>query len=180
MARPKKENPPSKDRFIHVRVTEDLYEVISKEAAEAHLSVSAYFRKIATDKRITLKKEIVFNDSELLAALSNLGKIGSNLNQIAKYLNESDTASNQLRQELHYSLLRLHMDHIPFPLTTPHDNLCQAYFIKFYSITATLKNHTVHNIINTSKTYLCLLLCVLTTDSSIHFQVFLCGRNINI
>lgn len=100
MARPKKENPPSKDRFIHVRVTEDLYEVISKEAAEAHLSVSAYFRKLATDKRITLKKEIVFNDSELLAALSNLGKIGSNLNQIAKHLNEGGTATDQLRQEL--------------------------------------------------------------------------------
>ena len=35
MARPKKENPPTKERFIHVRVTEDLYDVIAKEAEEA-------------------------------------------------------------------------------------------------------------------------------------------------
>ena len=57
MARPKKENPPTKERFIHVRVTEDLYDVIAKEAEEAHLSVSEYLRKLATDKRITLRKE---------------------------------------------------------------------------------------------------------------------------
>lgn len=100
MARPKKENPPTKERFIHVRVTEDLYDVISKEASEAHLSVSAYFRKLATDKRITLKKEIIFNDPELLSALSNLGKIGSNLNQIARHLNEGNTIDASLRKEL--------------------------------------------------------------------------------
>lgn len=100
MARPKKENPPSKDRFIHVRVTEELYEVISKEAAESHLSVSAYFRKLATEKRITLKKEIVFNDSELLTALSNLGKIGSNLNQIARHLNEGGSINSTLNHEI--------------------------------------------------------------------------------
>lgn len=100
MARPKKETPPSKDRFIHVRVTEELYEVISKEASEAHLSVSAYFRKLATDKRITLKKEIIFNDSELLAALSNLGKIGSNLNQITKHLNEGNPINPTLNHEI--------------------------------------------------------------------------------
>ena len=100
MARPKKENPPTKEHFIHVRVTEDLYDVISKEASEAHLSVSAYFRKLATDKRITLKKEIIFNDPELLSALSNLGKIGSNLNQIARHLNEGNTIDASLRKEL--------------------------------------------------------------------------------
>ena len=55
MARPKKENPPTKERFIHVRVTEDLYDVIAKEAKEAHLSVSEYLRKLATDKRITFR-----------------------------------------------------------------------------------------------------------------------------
>ncbi len=100
MARPKKENPPTKERFIHVRVTEDLYDVISKEASEAHLSVSAYFRKLATDKRITLKKEIIFNDPKLLSALSNIGKIGSNLNQIARHLNEGNSIDASLRKEL--------------------------------------------------------------------------------
>ncbi len=100
MARPKKENPPTKERFIHVRVTEDLYDVIAKEAEEAHLSVSEYLRKLATDKRITLRKEVVFDNPELLSALSNLGKIGSNLNQIARHLNEGGSMNLSLRKEL--------------------------------------------------------------------------------
>ena len=100
MASPKKENPPTKERFIHVRVTEDLYDVIAKEAEEAHLSVSEYLRKLATDKRITLRKEVVFDNPELLSALSNLGKIGSNLNQIARHLNEGGSMNLSLRKEL--------------------------------------------------------------------------------
>lgn len=100
MARPKKENPPTKERFIHVRVTEDLYGVIAKEAEEAHLSVSAYLRTLATNKRIILKKEKVFDSPELLTALSNLGKIGSNLNQIARHLNEGGSMDLVLKKEL--------------------------------------------------------------------------------
>lgn len=100
MARPKKENPPTKERFIHVRVTEDLYDVIAKEAEESHLSVSEYLRKLATDKRITLRKEVVFDNPELLSALSNLGKIGSNLNQIARHLNEGGSMNLSLRKEI--------------------------------------------------------------------------------
>lgn len=100
MARPKKETPPIKERFIHVRVTEELYEVISREAEEAHLSVSAYLRKLATDKRIILKKEVIFDNPELLSALSNLGKIGSNLNQIARHLNEGGSMNLSLRKEI--------------------------------------------------------------------------------
>lgn len=100
MARPKKENPPTKERFIHVRVTEDLYDVIVKESEEAHLSVSAYLRTLATNKRIILKKEKVFDSPELLTALSNLGKIGSNLNQIARHLNEGGSIDLVLKKEL--------------------------------------------------------------------------------
>ena len=100
MARPKKENPPTKERFIHVRVTEDLYDVIAKEAQDAHLSVSEYLRNRATDKRITLRKEVVFDNPELLSAHSNLGKIGSNLNQIARHLNEGGSMNLSLRKEL--------------------------------------------------------------------------------
>ena len=100
MARPKKETPPNKERFIHVRVTEELYEVILQEAEEAHLSVSAYLRKLATDERIILKKEIIFDSPELLSALSNLGKIGSNLNQIARHLNDGGSINLSLRKEI--------------------------------------------------------------------------------
>lgn len=64
------------------------------------MSVSEYCRSVATNKRIIIKKETVFNSPELLSALSNLGKIGSNLNQIARHLNEGGSMDVALRKEL--------------------------------------------------------------------------------
>lgn len=45
-------------------------------------------------------KRLLFNNPELLSALSNLGKIGSNLNQIARHLNEGGAMNLSLRKEL--------------------------------------------------------------------------------
>lgn len=100
MARKKKEFPPVKERFIGFRVTEDLYQVIETEASQAKMSVSEYCRSVATNKRIILKKEKIFNSPELLTALSNLGKIGSNLNQIARHLNEGNSMDSVMKKEL--------------------------------------------------------------------------------
>ena len=100
MALKKKEFPPVKERLIGFRVTEDLYQVIETEASQAKMSVSEYCRSVATNKRIVLKKEIVLNNPELLSALSNLGKIGSNLNQIARHLNEGVSIDPALKKEL--------------------------------------------------------------------------------
>lgn len=107
MARKKKEFPPVKERFIGFRVTEELYEIIENEASLAKMSVSEYCRNLATHKKIVMKKEVVFDNPELLSALSNLGKIGSNLNQIAKYLNEGGTVTDQLKKDLIQSITDL-------------------------------------------------------------------------
>lgn len=100
MARKKKEFPPVKERFIGFRVTEELYAIIEAEASQAKMSMSEYCRYLATNKRIILKKEKVFDNPELLSALSNLGKIGSNLNQIARHLNEDGSMNLSLRKEI--------------------------------------------------------------------------------
>lgn len=100
MARPKKTITPIKEKRIMFRVTDELYEVIATEASSAKMTVSEYCRKVCIDKRLIVKKEVVFDSPELLSSLSNLGKIGSNLNQIAKHLNEGGTATAQLKQEL--------------------------------------------------------------------------------
>lgn len=100
MARKKKEFPPVKERFIGFRVTEDLYEVIENEASQAKMSVSEYCRYLVANKRIILKKEKVFDNPELLSSLSSLGKIGSNLNQITRHLNEGGSMNLSLRKEI--------------------------------------------------------------------------------
>lgn len=100
MARPKKTIAPIKEKRIMFRVTDELYDVIANEATSAKMTVSEYCRKICTDKKLIVRKEKVFNNPELLAALSNLGKIGSNLNQIARHLNEGGAMNLSLRKEL--------------------------------------------------------------------------------
>ena len=100
MARPKKTITPIKEKRIMFRVTDELYDVIANEATAAKLTVSEYCRKVCTDKRLIVKKEKVFDNPELLSALSNIGKIGSNLNQIARHLNEGNSIDTSLRKEL--------------------------------------------------------------------------------
>lgn len=100
MARKKKEFPPVKERFIGFRVTDELYGIIETEASQAKTSVSEYCRTLATNKRVTIRKEVVFDNPELLSALSNIGKIGSNLNQIARHLNKGNSIDAALRKEL--------------------------------------------------------------------------------
>lgn len=48
MARPKKGAPPAKEHFVGIRLTEGLYRVIQSEADNAGLSISEYFRRLAT------------------------------------------------------------------------------------------------------------------------------------
>lgn len=107
MARPKKTLPPTKEKRIMFRVTEDLYDVISLEASSAKMSVSEYCRKVCTDKKIILRQENVFDSPELLSALSEIGKIGNNLNQIARHLNSGNPLDLPLRKELLHTVSEL-------------------------------------------------------------------------
>ena len=100
MAKKKKTFPPTKDHFIGFRLTEDLYAVIALEADKAKLSVSEYCRKVCVDKKIIQYQEKVFDSTELLKVFSDLGKIGGNLNQIARHLNGGGELTPSLRNEI--------------------------------------------------------------------------------
>lgn len=100
MARPKKVMPPNKNHQITIRFTEELFDVLTKDAEAAQLPRAEYIRKLITNRHPVVKHEIVFDNPELLSVLSNLGKIGSNLNQIARHLNEGGSMNLSLRKEL--------------------------------------------------------------------------------
>lgn len=74
--------------MILIRVTQDMYDVIQSNASSAHMSMSEYMRNLAANQRPIVHHETVFNDQRLIKSLSDLGKIGSNLNLIARYLNQ--------------------------------------------------------------------------------------------
>lgn len=102
MGRKKKEFPPSKEVNFHFRMTKELYDVLQAEAASADMTLSDYVRKLLTSRKPTIKKriEVVFNDPELLQIFRNLGACGNNLNQIAPYLNDGGTMTNQMWKDI--------------------------------------------------------------------------------
>lgn len=108
MPRKKKSYPPVKSKAIHFRVTDDMYQIISEDAAKAHLSVSAYCRDVVLNRKITIHQEIVFDSTELLAILGDMGKIGSNLNQIAHHLNSEEPWTNNMKSEVMQAIIALY------------------------------------------------------------------------
>ena len=100
MGRKKKTYPPARMKQFTMRVTEEMYEDLKQNATAAHLSVMAYTRQLLTDRRPIVHNEIVYNNPELLKVLGDIGKIGSNLNQIARYLNEGVDPTEEMRKEV--------------------------------------------------------------------------------
>ena len=100
MGRPKKEMPPSKGRKFTIRLTDVMYESLEQDAVKAGLSVSEYARELLLNNRPVVKHEIVFDSEELLHVLGVMGKIGSNLNQIAHHLNGGGGWSANLKSEV--------------------------------------------------------------------------------
>lgn len=87
MARPKKEKELNHYRFVCVRLSDQELENVDHAAKTSGLSQSEYIRQTLLDKEISVKYEIVADIQELQKLVGEIGKIGSNLNQIAKYFN---------------------------------------------------------------------------------------------
>ena len=100
---PKRYNTPHRDHIIKTRMTEEEYKDFIERLAFYNLSQAEFIRAAIRKATIrTVVKATVIND-ELLAAIGKLiaeyGKIGSDLNQIARYLNEY----KQFRPNILYS-----------------------------------------------------------------------------
>ena len=108
MARPKKNLPPGKERKFTIRMTDAMYEALEAEANAAGLSTSEYARSLLLDHRPVVKQEIVYDCEELLHTLGEMGKIGSNLNQIAHYLNGGNPFDAHLKSEVMQGIIALY------------------------------------------------------------------------
>ena len=89
MARPKKEKELKHNHRIYLRLTDTEYEIVAANAKSANLSLAEYARKQIMNKRVIVKYELVADLPELKKLIGEFGKIGNNLNQIAKKLNEN-------------------------------------------------------------------------------------------
>ena len=107
----KKYNTPHRRRVIKTRLTEEEYAEFLERVSLCKMSQSEYIRQALTKSRIRPVITVSPVNEELLAALSKLtaeyGKIGGNLNQIARCLNEYGAPYNALSKEVRAAIAEL-------------------------------------------------------------------------
>ena len=107
MARPKKDRDIARTHLIAFRLTDLEYELVTEKAKEAGISASAFIRNLILEGNVTIHYEIVADIPELQKLTAELGKIGNNLNQIAKYFNMGGVRSKSMQDEIHDCITKL-------------------------------------------------------------------------
>ena len=100
----KRYNTPHRSRVVKTRMTEEEYAEFAQRLSAYNMSQAEFIRQSIT--RATIRPIVTVSpvNDELLSAVGRLtaeyGKIGSNLNQIARALNEYGTPYNALSVEI--------------------------------------------------------------------------------
>ncbi|MCI9470863.1 MAG: MobC family plasmid mobilization relaxosome protein [Lachnospiraceae bacterium] len=108
MARPKKDKELRHKHQIMLRLTDTEYEIVSGHAKSANLPLAEYVRKQVMKQKVIAKYEIVADLPELKKLIAEFGKIGSNLNQIAKHFNSGGIHSQEMRMAIDQSVTRIY------------------------------------------------------------------------
>ena len=108
MTRPKKEKEMSRNQRITVRFTDTEFAIIENAAKQANLSLAAYVRTQTLKGNVYTKIEIVADVPEIKSLLAEFGKIGGNLNQIAKYFNQGGIHSQEMRAAINQCITELY------------------------------------------------------------------------
>ena len=108
MARPKKDKKLRHKHQIMLRLTDTEYEIVAENAKSANLPLAEYVRKQVIKQKVIAKYEIVADLPELKKLVAEFGKIGSNLNQIAKHFNSGGIHSQAMRKAIEQSVSRIY------------------------------------------------------------------------
>lgn len=107
----KRYNTPHRHRVIKTRLTEEEYAEFSERVTLCQMSQSEYIRQALIKSRIRPVITVSPVNDELLSAVGKLtaeyGKIGGNLNQIARCLNEYGAPYNTLSNEVRAAIAEL-------------------------------------------------------------------------
>ncbi len=93
--------------FIGLRLTDVELDLLDQGAACLSISRSEYLRKLLLEKQIHHQIEVVADMNDLRKLVSEYGKIGSNLNQIAKHFNIGGSQSRAIENEIHQCITDL-------------------------------------------------------------------------
>ena len=107
----KKYNTPHRSRVVKTRMTEEEYADFTARLAPYGISQAEFVRQAI--RRTTIRPVVTVSpvNDEMLAAIGELtaayGKIGGNLNQIARFLNECGAPYNALSGEVRAAMSEL-------------------------------------------------------------------------
>lgn len=97
----RKQTELSHPNFVAVRLSDTEITILDQACASLGTTRSEYLRRLLTEKKIYNNVEIVADIKLLRELVGQYGKIGSNLNQIAKYFNTGGTHSQAMENEIH-------------------------------------------------------------------------------
>lgn len=103
----KKYNTPKRDRYIRARLTQDEKADFDNRLANSGLSQSDFIRQAVFHSKINLTIRTECSIKQMERMIAEYGKIGSNLNQIAKHLNQGGTATKEIVEEVRSAALDL-------------------------------------------------------------------------
>ena len=104
MTRPQKETDMKREHRVPIRLTDTEFSIIENAAEQAEMSISEYMRTQTMEGRVNARFEIVADVAEIKKLIGEFGKIGSNLNQIARYFNQGGIISTEMKNEIRKSL----------------------------------------------------------------------------
>ena len=104
MTRPPKETDMKREHRVTIRLTDTEFSIIENAAEQAEMSISEYMRTQTMQGQVNARCEIVADVAEIKKLIGEFGKIGSNLNQIARYFNQGGIISTEMKNEIRKSL----------------------------------------------------------------------------
>ena len=104
MTRPQKETDMKREHRVTIRLTDTEFSIIENAAEQSEMSISEYMRTQTMEGQVNARFEIVADVAEIKKLIGEFGKIGSNLNQIARYFNQGGIISTEMKNEIRKSL----------------------------------------------------------------------------
>ena len=81
---------------------------MAEAAKQANLTLSEYTRRQLAGRKVTVKYEIVADVPELKKLIAEFGKTGSNLNQIARHLNQDGPQSAEMLKSIRQCMAEIY------------------------------------------------------------------------
>lgn len=101
-----KEN--KRTHIICLRLTDIELSVLEDRAEKCKMTRSDFIRNLILNRKLTPKYQIVIDGEEIKSLLAQYGKIGSNLNQIARHFNRGGERSLAMQEEIQQAIAELY------------------------------------------------------------------------